>query len=108
MDQPVLSWLLAQLGTSTDVADLEARYTRLGSARAVALEVLAERRAKLLADPLRLTVDGVVTMDNTNNLTGIERQITAVTAAVAPDDTAPADETAVLATAPLLPARRTR
>ncbi|WP_432009403.1 hypothetical protein [Streptomyces bacillaris] len=33
MDQPVLSWLLAQLGTSTDVADLEARFTRLGSAR---------------------------------------------------------------------------
>ncbi|WP_432009404.1 hypothetical protein [Streptomyces bacillaris] len=47
-------------------------------------------------------------MDNTNNLTSIERQITAVTATVAPDDSAPADGTAVLATAPLLPARRIR
>ncbi|MFC9643363.1 hypothetical protein ACFTZF_33125 [Streptomyces mirabilis] len=108
MDQPVLSWLLAQLGTSTDTADLEIRFARLGSARAVALEVLAERRAKLLADPLRLTVDGVVTMDNTNNLTGTERQITGVMTAVAPDDTAPADGVAELVAAPLLPGRRTR
>ncbi|MFJ5304168.1 hypothetical protein [Streptomyces sp. NPDC088350] len=83
MDQPALSWLLAQLGTSTDAADLEARYTRLRSARAVA-------------------------MDNTNNLIGIERQITAVTAAVAPDDSTPADGIAVLVTAPPVLARRIR
>jgi hypothetical protein len=108
MDQAILSWLLAQLGTSTDTADLETRYTRLGTARAVALEILAERRAKLLADPLRLTVDGVVTLDNTNNLTGTERQITAVAAAVAPDDAVQADDTAELVAAPLRPARRTR
>lgn len=108
MDETVLAWLLAQLGTSTDTADLENRYTRLGSARAVALEILAERRAKLLADPLRLTVDGVVTMDSTNNLTGTERQITAVTGAIAPDDALSVNETAELVVAPLLPVRRTR
>ncbi|MET8957651.1 hypothetical protein ACWEO4_40970 [Streptomyces sp. NPDC004393] len=60
MDSAVLAWLLARLGPTTDQNDLQTRYTRLGSARAVALEVLSERRAKLLADPLQLTVNGVV------------------------------------------------
>lgn len=107
MDSSALAWLLAQLGPSTDQADLAARYVRLRSARAVALEVLAERRAQLLADPLRLTVDGVVTMDNTGNLTGLERHITAVQHGQAPDD-APADAASFLATAPLRPANRRR
>ncbi|MER7407900.1 hypothetical protein ABT373_36895 [Streptomyces sp. NPDC000070] len=56
-------------------ADLERRFFRLQSVRAVALEVLGERRAKLLADPLKVTVDNVVTMDLQENLRGIERQI---------------------------------
>ncbi|WP_240676894.1 hypothetical protein [Actinacidiphila soli] len=86
MDPAVLAWLLAQLGTSTDPADLQARYTRLGSAKAVALEVLSERRAKLLHDPLQMTVSGVVTLDNSNNLTGLERQIASVQQGTAPDD----------------------
>ncbi|WP_405816534.1 hypothetical protein OG241_18135 [Streptomyces sp. NBC_01390] len=75
MDVAVRAWLLAQLGPTTDPSDLDARYARLDSARAVANEVLAERRAKLLAEPLRMTVDGVVTVDQSNNLTGLERQI---------------------------------
>ncbi|MGW3246538.1 hypothetical protein [Streptomyces sp. NPDC001070] len=86
MDPAVLAWLLAQLGPTTNTVDLQSRYDRLGSAKAVALEVLSERRAKLLADPLQLTVNGVVTLDNSNNLTGLERQIEAVQAAQAPDD----------------------
>ncbi|MBL1101908.1 hypothetical protein [Streptomyces coffeae] len=36
---------------------------------------MGERRAKLLADPLKATIDGVVTMDLQENLRGIERQI---------------------------------
>ncbi|MEV4557182.1 hypothetical protein AB0K51_09305 [Kitasatospora sp. NPDC049285] len=107
MDSGTLAWLLAQLGPSTDQTDLAARYTRLGSARAVALEVLAERRAQLLADPLRLTVDGVVTMDNTGNLTGLERQIASVQDGQAPDD-APTEAATYLVTAPLRPANRRR
>ncbi|MFJ8589314.1 hypothetical protein ACIRD2_32285 [Streptomyces sp. NPDC093595] len=62
----VLAWLLAQLGPNTDQTDLTNRYSRLGSARLVAGEVLAQRRARLLADPLRMTVDGVVTIDQSN------------------------------------------
>ncbi|MFF1651642.1 hypothetical protein [Streptomyces sp. NPDC058240] len=103
MDPAVLAWLQAQLGTATDPADLQARYTRLGAAKAVALEVLSERRARLLADPLQLTVNGVVTLDQSNNLTGLERQIASVEAATAPDDTTGGTE---LVVAPLRRAHR--
>jgi hypothetical protein len=106
MDATVRAWLLAQLGTTTNTDDLGARYLRLGSAKAVAAEVLAERRAQLLADPLRMTVDGVVTMDNSNNLTGIERQIEALADLTAPDEQGPADDLPELTAAPLRPARR--
>ncbi|WP_316521185.1 hypothetical protein [Kitasatospora brasiliensis] len=108
MDPAVLAWLHAQLGT-TNTDDLTARYNRLGTARAVAAEVLAERRAALLADPLRLVVDGAVTVDRTANLTGIERQLAQIQAIRGPDETAPGDDTAAhLDTATLVPARRTR
>ncbi|ELP61471.1 hypothetical protein PV735_31890 [Streptomyces turgidiscabies] len=103
MDVAVRAWLLAQLGPTTDTSDLDARYARLASARAVANEVLAERRAKLLADPLRMTVDGVVTLDQSNNLTGLERQIASLEDTTAPDDPTGAD---TLAIAPLQPAHR--
>ncbi|MET8538299.1 hypothetical protein ABZV67_43050 [Streptomyces sp. NPDC005065] len=103
MDPAVLAWLQAQLGTATDVVDLQARYTRLGAAKAVALEVLSERRARLLADPLQLTVNGVVTLDQSNNLTGLERQLASVEAAAAPDDTTDGTE---LVVAPLHRAHR--
>ncbi|WP_019063615.1 hypothetical protein [Streptomyces prunicolor] len=108
MDIAVRAWLLAQLGPTTDTADLDARYTRLTSARAVANEVLAERRAKLLADPLRMTVDRVVTIDQSNNLAGLERQITALVDLVAPDELVDGEESTDLVTAPLLRARRGR
>ncbi|MDX3242493.1 hypothetical protein [Streptomyces sp. ME18-1-4] len=108
MDDAVLAWLLAQLGPTTDTSDLDARYARLTSARAVVNEVLAERRAKLLADPLRMTVDGVVTIDQSNNLAGLERQITALVDLGAPDEAADGEESIDLVTAPLLRARRGR
>ncbi|MCX5233944.1 hypothetical protein OG824_01670 [Streptomyces prunicolor] len=108
MDIAVRAWLLAQLGPTTDTADLDARYARLTSARAVANEVLAERRAKLLADPLRMTVDGVVTIDQSNNLAGLERQIAALVDLVAPDELADGEESTDLVTAPLLRGRRGR
>ncbi|MFJ5034508.1 hypothetical protein ACIQB5_42140 [Streptomyces sp. NPDC088560] len=41
MDEFQRSWLLAQLGPDTDLADLERRFCRLGPVRAVAPEVLA-------------------------------------------------------------------
>lgn len=100
MDEFQRSWLLAQLGSDTDPADLERHFFRLRSVRAVALDVLGERRAKLLADPLKVTVDGVVTLDLQENLRGIERQIEQVRQAPAPDhpDGEEEDETAMAVT----------
>ena len=106
MDPAVLAWLLAQLGTTTDTADLTVRYTRLGTAKAVALEVLSERRAKLLAEPMHLVVNGVVTLDTSNNLTGLERQIASIQTAAAPDEAAADDGTPDLVVAPLRRAHR--
>uniref|UniRef100_A0AAU2UXS6 Uncharacterized protein n=1 Tax=Streptomyces sp. NBC_00003 TaxID=2903608 RepID=A0AAU2UXS6_9ACTN len=110
MDEFQRSWLLAQLGPDTDPADLERRLFRLRSARAVALEVLGERRAKLLADPLKVTVDGVVTMDLRENLRGIERQIEQVRQAPAPDDPGDGEGEgeAAMEVTWLVPARRYR
>ncbi|WP_327073243.1 hypothetical protein OG196_14450 [Kitasatospora purpeofusca] len=109
MDPAALAWLVAQLGPTTNTDDLTASHARLGTARNVALEVLAERRAALLAEPLRLVVDGVVTMDRTGNLTGLERQITALQDATGPDDTpASTDTTHQIEAVPIRPARRTR
>ncbi|MFJ8430471.1 hypothetical protein ACIQ9P_04105 [Kitasatospora sp. NPDC094019] len=110
MDPATLAWLQAQLGTTTPVDDLTARHTRLGTARAVAQEVLAERRAALLADPLRLVVDGVVTMDRTANLTGLERQIALLRDQMGPDETPTTggDGDRLVETTTLRPARRTR
>ncbi|MGV9760449.1 hypothetical protein ACWDUC_32175 [Streptomyces tricolor] len=106
MDEFQRSWLLAQIGPDTDPADLERRFLRLRSVRAVALEVLGERRAKLLADPLKATVDGVVTMDLQENLRGIERHIEVVRQEPVPEDEDEASET--LAAATLVPTRRYR
>ncbi|MFJ4684725.1 hypothetical protein [Streptomyces sp. NPDC088789] len=108
MDLILLAWLRAELGTTTDEQDLASRYARLGRARAVAAEVLAERRAKLLAEPLRMTVDGVVTIDQSNNLAGLERQMAGLAEATAPDDPAVGEAGTELVTAPLLAVRRTR
>ncbi|WP_328403941.1 hypothetical protein OHS70_34090 [Streptomyces sp. NBC_00390] len=108
MNTAVLAWLLAQLGPNTEQTDLATRYARLGSARKVAHEVLSERRARLLADPLRMTVDGVVTIDQSNNLAGLERQIAALVDVPAPDDAAAGEPGVDLVTAPIIPARRSR
>jgi hypothetical protein len=78
VDTAVRAWLLAQLGTSTDIPDLEQRYTRLGTARAVALEVVRERLAALLNQPSAVSVSSVVSINTTANIAAYERQITAL------------------------------
>ncbi|MEV6957290.1 hypothetical protein [Streptomyces sp. NPDC051183] len=108
MNPAVLAWLLAQLGPSADQSDLAARYSRLASAREVVREVLSARRAGLLAEPLRMTVDGVVTIDQSNNLQGIERQLAALNDTAAPDDAAAGEPGIDLVTTPLVPSHRTR
>lgn len=75
MDDATRQWLLDQLGTATDTALLDARYALLGSARAVALSILRQRLADLLAQPASVTVSGVVGVTYTENIKALERQI---------------------------------
>lgn len=95
MDDATRQWLLAQLGTATNLADLDARYTRLGKARAVAIEVLTLRKADLIAQPASVTVSSVVGVTFTENIKAIERQLAELQAAdapLAPDETEPPAE----------------
>ncbi|MEU7435741.1 hypothetical protein AB0B07_33610 [Streptomyces sioyaensis] len=84
MDDATRSWLLAQLGTNTNLADLDARYTRLGKARAVAIEVLTQRKADLIEQPSVIGVSAVVNINTTGNIAALERQIAALEAEDAP------------------------
>lgn len=88
MDTAVQAWLISQLGVDTDLADLTIRYTRLGTARAVALEVVRERLAALLAAPGSVSVSGVVSVNFGANIAAYERQILSLEAGdpPAPDD----------------------
>lgn len=74
----VTAWLKGELGTTVDLVDLETRYTRLGTARAVALEVLRERLAALRAQPANVSVTGVVNVGIAENIKAYERQIAAL------------------------------
>jgi hypothetical protein len=88
VDTAVRAWLLAELGTTTDTADLATRYTRLGTARATALEVLRERLAALRAQPASVNVSSVVGVSFAENIKAYERQIAGLEAGdnPAPDD----------------------
>ncbi|MDX3048702.1 hypothetical protein PV378_19680 [Streptomyces scabiei] len=88
LDLSVQAWLLAELGTATSLTDLETRYTRLGTARAVALEVLRERRAALIQQPTTVSVSSVVSVTTSENIKALERQIAALQSGTpaAPDE----------------------
>jgi hypothetical protein len=88
VDTAVRAWLLAELGTTTDTTDLETRYTRLGTARATALEILRERLAALRQQPSTVNVSSVVGVSFTENIKAYERQIAGLEAGnnPAPDD----------------------
>ncbi|MGX1909297.1 hypothetical protein ACWIID_10575 [Streptomyces phaeochromogenes] len=100
MNSDVLRWLQAQLGPETDSDDLAARYERLRSAKAVAVEVIRERLAALLAEPLKVTVNGVATIDNSANVSALERRAAQMLDETAPDET-PVTRHDLLTTVPL-------
>lgn len=74
------AYLRSELGEANRV-DLDARYHRLGSLQAAAVEVLPERRAALVSDPLAVAVQGVATVNNAENVRALERQIADLNAA---------------------------
>lgn len=100
MNIDVLRWLQAQLGPNTNTDELTARYERLNSAKAVALEVLHERIAVLVAEPLKVTVNGVATIDNSANVAALERRAAQVIDEAAPDEP-PTAHHELLVTVPL-------
>jgi hypothetical protein len=97
VDTAVKAWLLAELGSDTDITDLTARYVRLGTARKVALEVLRERLAALRAQPTAVTVSNVVAVNFTANLAAYERQIAALEAGdnPAPDEVSTSSDSTI-------------
>lgn len=110
MDTATQAWLISQLGTATDLTDLNARYTRLGKARAVALEILNQRLADLRAQVATVNLSSVVSVSYTENIKAYERQILALEAgsSPAPDETIPGtgDDTILLGTFQLVERRR--
>ena len=91
------AYLKSQLGPEPSRQDLDVRYARLGTVRDVAVEVLRERRAALVADPLSLTINGVATVATVENVRAIERQIAELSAEPDPDHPGPTPGTPTLA-----------
>jgi hypothetical protein len=110
MDEAVKAWLISQVGTATDLTDLTARYTRLGTARATALEILNERLADLRAQVAVVGVSGVVNVSFAENIKAYERQIALLESGTpaAPDDPTDNsdDDTPAIGLLQLVPRRR--
>lgn len=107
----VQAWLISKLGTTnTNLTDLEARYTRLGTARAVAIEVLNERLADLRAQVAVVGVSGVVNVSFTENIKAYEREIALLESGdlAGPDepDTPGSEDTAGIGWITLIPRAR--
>lgn len=61
--------------TEPSAADLEARYLLLGSVEAVALQVLRQRLADMLAEPGRYDVDGDASWSYEENIRSLRSSI---------------------------------
>lgn len=84
MDAATQAWLISQLGTATDLPDLNARYARLGAARTVAIEILNQRLADLRSQAATVSVSSVVSVSIAENIKAYERQIAALEAGGSP------------------------
>lgn len=69
------AYFRTQLGTTIDETDLLSRLGRLLTNDAVAVEVLQERLATLLAAPLAFTIPGEYQADNKTNVTELQKKI---------------------------------
>ncbi|MEW1565839.1 hypothetical protein AB0454_22970 [Streptomyces sp. NPDC093509] len=88
MDAATQAWLLSKVGADTDLNDLNGRYTRLRSARAVAIEVLDGRLAALREQAATINVSSVVSVSYTENIKAYERELLLLRSGVptAPDE----------------------
>ena len=73
-----------------DQSDMESRVARTGSLALAVREVLAARRAELLASPAAFTIPGELSINNTANLEGLDELLGTLPAAPAPEPDASA------------------
>lgn len=85
LDAAVLAEVRSWVGSSPSDEDLALRHERLGSAHAVALEVLRGRQAEFLASPATFSVDGDYGQGTAVNITELRRQIAQLEQLVAND-----------------------
>jgi hypothetical protein len=78
LSETQLAWLHSEVGTRLTDEQLQERYDRLGSVRDVALEALRERRTELIDSPLDVSVVGVASVNNAENVKAIERRLSAL------------------------------
>lgn len=71
-------WLRGQLGALPADEDLQTLFDDLDSVRDVAIKVLRDRRTALLDSPLSVNVSGVASVNNTENVKALERDINAL------------------------------
>lgn len=83
-----LAWLRDKIGDEPADDVLQGYYDSTGSVRDTAITVLGQRRRALLDSSLKVSVSGVASIDNTENVKAIERDI----AALAKLDDDPTDE----------------
>lgn len=90
LDADVLAGIREHVGSTPADGDLETRYDRHGSVARVALEVIRERLADVLANPASLSVDGDYTEGWTANIRALERKQTQLEQLVAEENDAQA------------------
>lgn len=67
-------WAKSYLG-EVDETEFNARVERLGSVRAAVIEVLRERRAKMMGNALSVTIPGAVSVSFKDNISVLDRLI---------------------------------
>lgn len=70
-----LRWLHDTVPDTWEDAALQARYDELGSVRDVALSILRDKRKDLLDSPLKVSLSGVASVDNAENVKALERSL---------------------------------
>ena len=83
MEDRVLAEIRVWTGSTPDDTELAARYQRLGTVEATALEVLRERLAQMLAEPARYSIDGDASWSYEKNIEALRESVSSLASAVA-------------------------
>ena len=95
----IRSWCGSDVGANGDrfdAIDVDARLARLGSANAVALEILRQRRADFAVNPAEENVDGDFAAKTVENIKALERDIGRLETIVAAESGAGTSSTSLM------------